>query len=178
MLQAHIIINGNQLSPDQLNDLSLVYNTVPKAGNYWYDQVSGMYGLIGEGTSGFMYPDHGFGKLGENCSHGDTCVFMNGRELPYDEWMVWSQVLSVNIPKGDYWFDVYGNIGVQGVVHPVTNLYLAAKQKSMSTTQSPKTAYSGGDNFWATRFGAGNSIQGNIQGYVSVPGHGPVGYGF
>jgi hypothetical protein len=34
------------------------------------------------------------------------------------------------------------------------------------------------DNFWSTRFSAGNYDSGNQRGYVSVPGHGPVGYGF
>lgn len=37
---------------------------------------------------------------------------------------------------------------------------------------------SGGENFWSTRFSAGNSNAQNTQGYVSVPGHGPVGNGF
>ncbi len=35
-----------------------------------------------------------------------------------------------------------------------------------------------GDNFWTSRFSAGNSNADNSQGYVSGPGHGPVGYGF
>ena len=36
----------------------------------------------------------------------------------------------------------------------------------------------GGDNIWSSRFGAGNSDSGGQRGYVSVPGHGPIGYGF
>ena len=36
----------------------------------------------------------------------------------------------------------------------------------------------GGDNFWSSMLGAGNSNADNTQGYVSVPGYGPVGYGF
>ena len=40
-----------------------------------------------------------------------------------------------------------------------------------------KGAGSRGDNFWSTCFSAGNSNAQNTQGYVSVPGHGPVGYG-
>jgi len=36
----------------------------------------------------------------------------------------------------------------------------------------------GGDNTWSTRFSAGNYDNDNSRGYVSVPGYGPVGYGF
>ena len=35
-----------------------------------------------------------------------------------------------------------------------------------------------GDNFWSTRFSAGNYDSNNQRGYVSVPGYGPIGYGF
>jgi hypothetical protein len=35
----------------------------------------------------------------------------------------------------------------------------------------------GGDNFWSTRFSAGNYNEDNSVGYVSVPGVGPVSYG-
>jgi ABC-type sugar transport system substrate-binding protein len=34
------------------------------------------------------------------------------------------------------------------------------------------------DNFWSTQHTAGNANAANSQGYVNVPGHGPVGYGF
>jgi len=54
---------------------------------------------------------------------------------------------------------------------PLENLYLAAQRNNY------KGAGSGGDNFWFTRFSAGNSNSQNTQGYVIVPGYGPVGYG-
>ena len=37
---------------------------------------------------------------------------------------------------------------------------------------------SGEDNFWSSGLGAGNYDSDNQRGYVNVPGHGPVGYGF
>ena len=33
------------------------------------------------------------------------------------------------------------------------------------------------DNFWSTSFSAGNYNADNTEGYVSVPGYGPVDYG-
>jgi hypothetical protein len=54
---------------------------------------------------------------------------------------------------------------------PVINLYQAAQQRTYR-------GGGGGDNQWNTRFSAGNYNADNSQGYVSVPGYGPVGYGF
>ena len=34
------------------------------------------------------------------------------------------------------------------------------------------------DNFWSTQHSAGNCNANNTQGYVNVPGHGVIGYGF
>ena len=177
MYNQHVTINGHALTASEINELQMIYGVRPQPGNYWYDKVSGMYGAIGESTSGFMYPNHLFGKLYAGCSEGDTKVFMNGRELPYEEWQVWSQVLSAYIQQGRYWFDVYGNIGYEGYNHPVANLYLAAQQRAAMYGQAQSYG-GGGDNFWSSRFSAGNYNAGNTQGYVSVPGVGPVGYGF
>ena len=105
-------------------------------------------------------------------------MLVNGRELPYEEWQVWSQVLGAYMQQGEYWFDTYGNIGFKGVAHPVANLYLAAQQRAAMYGQSQQTFGGGSDNFWSSRFSAGNYNAGNTQGYVSVPGVGPVGYGF
>ena len=84
---------------------------------------------------------------------------------------------STTISKGDekihfvYWLDKNGNAGLEGNPMPLENLYLAAQRNNYAG------AGSGGDNFWSTRFSAGNSNSQNTHGYVSVPGNGPVGYG-
>ena len=52
------------------------------------------------------------------------------------------------------------------------NLYASAQSNYYSGSGSE------GDNIWSTRFSAGYYDQGNQRGYVSVPGYGPVGYGF
>jgi hypothetical protein len=107
-----------------------------------------------------------------NASNGNTGVYTNGRHLPYTEWVVWSKLLGYIIQPGRYWLDANGNAGYEGVPIPFENLYLAAKRNAY------RGPGGGGDNSWSTRFGAGNYDSGNQRGYVSVPGHGPVGYGF
>ncbi|MEM8981404.1 MAG: hypothetical protein AAGC71_00160 [Pseudomonadota bacterium] len=163
-------INGRQISTATRIALARQYGVEPKPGNYWYDPTSGLYGVVGYQAFGFMMPGHDLGTPTATASSGNTNVFINGRELPQSEWLVWSYMLGTPIMVGSYWLDAQGNAGYTGNPIPVVNLYAAARQN----------AYRGrggsGDNFWSTRFSAGNS-DGN-RGYVSVPGYGPVGYGF
>lgn len=167
-----VVVNGRVLSAEQLAQLEETYGVTPLPGKYWYDAVSGLYGAVGYEAYGFMFPGHEFGTLDRNASRGNTSVFVNGRELPQSEWLIWSYMLGYPIQMGAYWLDAQGNAGYVGNPNPTVNLFVAASQN----------AYQGqggsGDNFWSSRFSAGNSNASNTQGYVSVPGHGPVGYGF
>nr|WP_282015468.1 hypothetical protein [Marinifilum flexuosum] len=167
-----VIINNIELNQSQIEEFEKYYGTKPLPGNYWYDKISGLYGVVGYASFGFMLPNHDLGHLRRDASNGQTNVIVNGRELPQNEWLVWSYVLGYYIQPGNYWFDHLGNAGYIGNPIPTVNLYLAAQQNGYSGKGS------GGDNFWSTRFSAGNYDQGNTRGYVSVPGHGPVGYGF
>lgn len=167
-----VIINGIVLSEKQIAELGKMYNIKPLPGNYWYDTQSGLYGVMGYPAYGFMRAGHGYGKLQRSASNGNTGVFVNGRELPASEWAVWSQLLGYRIPQGRYWLDGNGNAGYEGNPIPTVNLYAAAQRNSSSGSGQ------GGDNFWSSRFSAGNYDSGNQRGYVSVPGYGPVGYGF
>lgn len=167
-----VIINNTILSDEQIAEIEKTYGVKPQTGKYWYDARSGLYGVVGYPAYGFMLPGHTFGALERSASNGQTGVFVNGRELPQTEWAVWSYMIGYWIQPGSYWLDNNGNAGYEGNPTPVINLYAAAQQN----------AYRGqggsGDNFWSTRFSAGNSDSGNQRGYVSVPGYGPVGYGF
>ena len=165
-----VIINGRTLNASERRALASQYGVAPIPGNYWYDTNSGLYGVIGHQAYGFMRPGHAFGSLNANASKGNTNVFINGRELPQGEWLVWSYMLGTPIMVGSYWLDGSGNAGYAGNPMPIINLYAAARQNSYNGRGGS------GDNFWSTRFSAGNSD--GDRGYVSVPGHGPVGYGF
>lgn len=163
-----VIVNNIVLTEKQIAEIQSTYKVKPLPGNYWYDSMCGLYGVVGYPAYGFMYPNHKFGKLDQKASNGNTGVFVNGRELPQQEWFVWSKLLGYYIQPGRYWLAANGDAGYEGSPIPTVNLYTAAKQNS----------YSSGDNIWSTRFSAGNYDQGNQRGYVSVPGYGPVGYGF
>lgn len=165
-------INNTTLDEKQLQEFEAMYGARPLPGNYWYDPNCGLYGVVGYPAYGFMFPGHDYGPLQQDVSNGNTGVFVNGRELPQLEWAVWSYMLGYWIQPGRYWLDQEGNAGYEGHPAALVNLFAAARQN----------AYYGqggsGDNFWSTRFSAGNSNAANTQGYVSVPGYGPVGYGF
>ena len=167
-----VVINGVVLSDNQLEEFEKTYKSKPLSGRYWYDTRSGLYGVLGFPAYGFMMPGHQYGKLESNVSNGNTGVFVNGRELPESEWAVWSQLLGYLIQPGSYWLDADGNAGYEGNPMPTENLYAAAQRNAY------RGAGGGGDNFWSSRFSAGNYDSGNQRGYVSVPGYGPVGYGF
>ncbi|UCH65988.1 MAG: hypothetical protein JSW63_02310 [Ignavibacterium sp.] len=167
-----VIINGITLTDEQVSELEEMYSAKPLPGNYWYDTNSGLYGVVGYAAYGFMFAGHEFGELDSNASNGDAGVFVNGRQLPQIEWAVWSQLLGYIIQPGRYWLDENGNAGYEGNPIPTENLYAAAQRNSYGGSVG------GGDNIWSTRFGAGNYDSNNQRGYVSVPGYGPVGYGF
>jgi hypothetical protein len=172
-------VNGEVLSVSQLAEIERIYRVRPKPGDYWYDAVSGLYGLIGRPAYGFMFPGHKLGNLAEDASAGNTGVFVNRRRIPLSEWLVWSNVLGAAVLPGRYWMDGRGNVGYEGVPIAVLNLYVVAAQNAQRRMGwAGGGSGGGGDNFWSSRFSAGNHNADNSQGYVSVPGYGPVGYGF
>jgi len=76
----------------------------------------------------------------------------------------------VAVQPGRCWVDSQGNFGYErGPM--LGNLVLLA--------QAASRARGGGgrDNFWTTRFSAGNYDSNSGSGYVSVHGYGPVGFG-
>ena len=171
--ETKVVINGNVLTDEQISELEKIYSVKPLPGNYWYDSNSGLYGVVGYPAYGFMLAGHDFGEMDSDASNGDVGVFVNGRQLPQLEWAVWSQLLGYIIQPGRYWLDENGNAGYEGNPIPTENLYLAAQRNYYNSSGS-----GGGDNIWSSRFGAGNYDSNNQRGYVSVPGYGPVGYGF
>ena len=170
--QSDVIINGRNLTNQEVRALTEQYGEQPEPGEYWYDAASGLYGVQGHQAFGFMLPGHDFGPLSRDASAGTTLVLINGRELPQAEWLIWSYLLGSPIQAGMYWLDDQGNAGYAGDPQPQINLFSLA-QNNTYVGQGGS-----GDNFWSSRFSAGNYDTNNQRGYVSVPGHGPVGYGF
>jgi len=171
-----VVVNGRELPEAKAREIEALYGARPRPGRYWYDPVSGLYGVQGFPAFGFMYPGHDFGPLAADASAGDTGVHINGRELPRDEWALLSLILGGGIAPGRYWMLANGDAGAEGSFVPLVNLFAAARANAFSGAGGGG-GEGGGDNFWTSRFSAGNH-DGQGRGYVSVPGHGPVGYGF
>jgi hypothetical protein len=49
-----VIINGTILSAQQILEMEQAYGVKPLPGNYWYDASSGLYGVVGYPSYGFM----------------------------------------------------------------------------------------------------------------------------
>ncbi len=165
--KAEVRINGAVVTEKQLGELESTYGIRPVSGDYWYDDRSGLYGVTGQPSAGFMLAGHEFAELSPEASGGDTGIFINGRELPQVEWILLGQMLGSPVLPGSYWLDQHGNAGYEGNPYPVINMLMAAQQG----------AGGGGGNIWSTRFCSGNYDPVSGQGYVNVPGHGPIGFG-
>src|ERR1043166_7746359 len=116
-------VNGRVLTDSQLAQLEEIYHIRPVPGNYWYDALSGLYGIIGGPAAGLMYPGHKLGQLAENASAGDMPVFVNRRRIPVSEWLMWSAIVDVPVQPVRYWLDANGNVGYEGIAIPLLNLH-------------------------------------------------------
>jgi hypothetical protein len=166
-----VVVNGQPLTREQLEEFRARYGSYPGAGSWWYDSRSGLFGQQGGAAISFMHPGHAFGALDPNCSAGNTNVFINGRHLPLDEVYTWAQLIGNAIVPGRYWFDAQGNVGYEGYDVAIGNLYQLVQQRAAYGGQ----AGGGGDNGWNTRFSSGNYTSDGSAGYVHVPGAGVIG---
>jgi hypothetical protein len=129
-----VFVNGTPIPAQQLSALEQQYRTRIADGRYWYDRMSGAWGLEGGPALGIIPPGMMFGgALKANASGGGngrfTGVFINGRELhPQD---VAALQTFTATPPGRYWVDAQGNGGYEG--GPATfNLYYLAQQAASS----------------------------------------------
>lgn len=163
-----VVINGSALTQRHRDEFVQRYGVAPVPGSYWYDARSGLWGLAGQAAAGFLLPGHDFGALRADASSGRTGIFLNGREMPQAEVLVFGALVGPIAP-GRYWLDGTGNYGYEGLAIPAGNLYVMAAASARGG--------GGGDNFWSSRFARGNSSADNSMGYVSIPGVGSVTYG-
>lgn len=165
----HVVVNGQTMTAQQLEEFRSRYGSYPGAGSWWYDSRSGLFGQQGGPAVSFMHAGQPFGPLDPNCSAGNTNVFINGRHLPLAEVYTWAQLIGTAVMPGRYWFDSQGNVGYEGYDVPLGNLYQLVQQRGNHGGQG------GGDNGWNTRFSSGNYTSDGSAGYVSVPGVGVIG---
>ena len=121
-----VIINGRRLSDQDIETLVRTFQVQVRDGNYWYDRMSGAWGQQGGPTAGFIMAGLNLGgPLREDASHGDTGVFINGRQLHRVDVARLMQIGPVH--QGRCWIDAQGNIGLEG--QPAFgNVWVAAAQ--------------------------------------------------
>ena len=108
--QSGIVVNGQPLSMEEV----LSYGVDLPPGRYWYDQMSGFWGLEGGPSVGQVAPGLALGgALRADASGGGTGVFINGREIHIEELRALQQAFG-EVPLGRYWLGADGVGGTEG----------------------------------------------------------------
>jgi len=157
-----IIVNAQELSTQDGNALMQYYGVIP-TGSYWYDPVSGLWGIAGGPGVGQIIPglDLG-GPLQVNASGGGTDVYINGREIHPQEYLTLLQIYGSVVP-GRYWMDAQLNGGFEGGP-AIFNLNAAAGNTgSASSTES-------GSGYNVNTYGGGLMSDGNCSAYLHPSG--------
>jgi len=152
-----VTINRVTIPADTLALLQQAYHTAIPPGHYWYDKVSGAWGLEGGPTVGFTMAGLPLGgPLPANISNGTTGVFINGRQLPAQDLMGLQQLVGPVAP-GRYWVDAQGYAGPEGGP-AIVNLRVAASQQGMY-----KQGSGVGENY-----GGGAGAYGNLNTGIGI----------
>ena len=119
-------------------------------GRYWYDPMSGAWGLEGGPTAGFTMAGLPLGgRLAADASSGagSTGVFINGRELhPLD--VQGLRAITGTVLPGRYWVNAQGIGGYEGGP-PLFDLRAMAAQAQRYWRQNSGTGESHGGGAWS-----------------------------
>ncbi|HEU0204264.1 MAG TPA: hypothetical protein VFR86_27955 [Burkholderiaceae bacterium] len=108
-----VIVNAAALDPGTKGALERAYRVPIQPGRYWYDPVSGAWGIEGGPMAGQIHAGLRLGgPLRRDASRGNTGVFVNGRELHRLDVAALQRCVPV-IP-GRYWVLANGIGGVEG----------------------------------------------------------------
>lgn len=132
-----VLVNSVRLSDATVKGLEQKYRVVIQDGDYWYDRVSGAWGLRGGPTVGFTLAGLNLGgSLRSDASAGNTGVFINGRQLHQSDVVALMQLGPVY--QGRYWVDANGYFGFEGGP-ALGNLWLAAQAARRQGAQTTYT---------------------------------------
>jgi len=139
-----VIINGERVSEEVLNPLEQMFHVRVPDGRYWYDAVSGAWGMQGGPTRGFTLAGMQIGgPLQANASNGNTRVFINGRELHMQDVASLNMLIApYSCVPGRYWVDSNGNFGVEN--GPVMGNLVQIAQAKYSGGQKRSHLYDSG----------------------------------
>jgi hypothetical protein len=111
---APVIVNAQRVETAQLRALERQFRVRIVPGRYWYDPVSGAWGIEGGPTIGLILPGLRIGgALRADASRGNMFVWVNGRRLPWQDLLALQQITGP-IRPGRYWLDGHGNAGFEG----------------------------------------------------------------
>ena len=112
---SQVIVNAFPLSTETLAALQRAYPVPIVPGRYWYDAMSGAYGVEGGPIVGQMLPGLRLGgPLRAAASRGTSQVFINGRQLTAGEKAYIELACQTTVARGRYWVDARGLGGVEG----------------------------------------------------------------
>lgn len=110
-----VIVNRVALSTETLTALQRIYPVAILPGRYWYDAVSGAYGVEGGPVAGQMSPGLQLGgPLRADASRGTSRVYINGRQLTDGEKSYIEQACRTPVALGRYWVNAQGLGGFEG----------------------------------------------------------------
>ena len=119
---AEIVVNGQALADETVQQLQQVYPVAIPAGRYWYDAVSGAWGREGEPIAGQMVAGLTLGgPLAANASRGTSGAFINGRQITMGEKAYIEALCQTPVIPGRYWIAANGIGGYEGGP-PIFNL--------------------------------------------------------
>jgi hypothetical protein len=138
-------VNGVVIEDEKVSKLEAEDHILMPRGDFWYDKVSGAWGVAGGPTIGFTKSgvDLG-GPLKADASRGNTGVFINNRELPWPD-VTGLQQLGVPVQRGRWWVNAQGSFGVEGNPLAMGNIFQFSQGKGGSYQRSTAGGYIGGD---------------------------------
>src|SRR5262245_47402158 len=84
--RAPVIVYTQQVEAAQWRALERQFRVRIVPGRYWYDRVSGAWGIEGGPTIGLILPGLNIGgTLRADASRGGMLVWVNGRRLPWQD---------------------------------------------------------------------------------------------
>jgi hypothetical protein len=122
------MINGRPLNAEQLRQLQAAYGRI-FPGRYWYDPISGYWGLEGRDPAGYTQPGLDFGPVSPRASNGHTGAFLNGREISLGEQLLYCRIFGTAPGPGRFWLDGRtGYVGLEGFPYPLDNIITRIQQ--------------------------------------------------
>jgi hypothetical protein len=166
---ADVVVNGVPLDETIRQGLERNYGVPIKPGRYWYDNVSGVWGLEGGPGAGQILAGLQLGgPLRRDASKGNTGVVVNGRELHTFDVAALQRCLMV-VP-GRYWVLANGIGGVEGGPAQFNLAVLCSSKSSGGSSMKCEDYGSGQFNCSNQVTGIGIISEGDGKGAVFIDG--------